>query len=284
MRRLLALNPRTFIASTTAVSVGALTAYYVVGEFSVVNFLLTLIGIVLAQGGVNLINDYYDYLSGADIEYRRLGGGHRYNPIVDFGMSPRVVLRVGYAMLASAVAVGTYLGITTSPLLVMILIALGLVMGIGYSAAPLRFRYRGLGELIGALSLGPLTSLGSYIVQAGSPSIAPVLNSVPNSCFAFLALLASGLLHYETDRVVGKRTLVVIMGPGAAEKLGTVVLAIGYASLVPPVVLDYMPPLVLAFLITLPLALRSRGASAWRSSLDMRLVLLATMVIAVALH
>jgi len=286
VRWILALNPRTFIASATAVSIGAITAYYTRGEFSVIPFLLTLLGITLAQGGVNLINDYYDYLSGVDVEYRRRGPGHRLNAIIDLNIGPSTVSRIGYSMLAAAVVVGTYLALTTSLILIVILIVLGLIMGIGYSAPPLRFRYRGLGELLGALALGPLSSLGSYVVQVGSPSVEPLVNAIPNACFAFLALIASGLLHYDVDAALGKRTLVVIMGPQVAIRVATVVLGISYASLLVSVILDYLPSLSLIYILTLPLALRGLRLerSFWGDTLNMRLLLLVTVTIAVILR
>ncbi|BDR91042.1 prenyltransferase [Vulcanisaeta souniana] len=250
-----AMNPKTLTATATSATVGALTAYYLLGAFNVVRYVLTVIGVMLAQAGVNMVSDYYDYGSGADLAYARSGIRHRVLPIIDLGLSSRTMMIGGYSLIGIAALIGLYLGLVVNVYVVAVLIITGAVLGISYSAPPLKLRYRGIGEVFAALALGPLTGLGAFVVQTGYPAIQPFINTLPNACFTMLALLAAGMLHRETDVTVGKRTLAVILGVRGSGWLSILITAVLYASLALSVLLGYLPPLSLVAVVTLPIAL-----------------------------
>src|SRR5262245_49766864 len=60
-----ATRPYSFTASVTPVLIGSVLAA-IDGPFSLGLFLLTLIGALFIHIGTNMINDYYDHLSGVD--------------------------------------------------------------------------------------------------------------------------------------------------------------------------------------------------------------------------
>ncbi|WP_069807243.1 prenyltransferase [Vulcanisaeta thermophila] len=251
----IATNPRTLMATAISATIGALTAYYLLGVFDIVRYVLTVVGVVLAQAGVNLINDYYDFKSGADVMYVKLNIRHKLNPIIELGLSERSIETGGYLLILVAALIGLYLGFITNLVVVLILIITGAFLGISYSVPPLRLRYRGFGEVFAALALGPLTGLGAFAVQTGYLSPAPFINTLPNACFTFLALLSAGMLHRETDAMVGKRTAAVVLGPRGSGVLTGVLLGILYSSLVVSAILNYLLTLALAALVTAPLAI-----------------------------
>ncbi|MEN3941560.1 NAD(P)H-dependent oxidoreductase [Prosthecobacter sp. SYSU 5D2] len=97
------------------------------------------------------------------------------------------------------------------------LLLLGGIMGIGYTAPPMKLVYRGFGELIVAFTHSALVVMVGYVSQGGS-----VGDEIPWRFIApmFLAILPSiilaGFPDYEADLAVGKRTLAVGLGRRAA--------------------------------------------------------------------
>ena len=54
----------------------------------------------------------------------------------------------------------------------------GFVVSLGYTAPPLKFVYRGLGEIAVALGFGPLMLLGAYVVQTGGALVLGAVRGV----------------------------------------------------------------------------------------------------------
>jgi len=161
---LVSFSPTTLTSAFSSVTLGTALAWYLNGIFKPIIYVITLLAIMLAQAGVNLVHDYVDYSTGVDVLYRASGFAHRPNPIIDLGLNPRSVRLVGYIFISITIAAGVYLAIVVG-LPVLILGLAGILIGIGYSEAPLKLHYRGLGEAFAALAMGPLVTWGSYIVQ-----------------------------------------------------------------------------------------------------------------------
>lgn len=145
---LISFSPTTLTSAFSSVTLGTALAWYLDNRFNPIIYIITLTALLLAQaGGVNLVHDYYDYLSGVDKLYRASGFSHRPHPIIDLRLSPRSVITVGYALLLVAFASGIYL-FTLIGWLVLVLALVGLVIGVGYSIPPLKFHYRGYGRYL----------------------------------------------------------------------------------------------------------------------------------------
>ncbi len=113
---MISFSPTTLTSAFSSVTLGTALAWYLSNKFNPIIYAITLAALLLAQaGGVNLVHDYYDYLSGVDILYRASGFSHRPHPIIDLKLSPRDVITVGYVFLAIAFMAG---GFTYSPWLV----------------------------------------------------------------------------------------------------------------------------------------------------------------------
>jgi len=184
---------------------GAVAAAH--GAFAVGPFLLSAAGVLALHLASNLVNDYYDYASGADVirDTRTpfYGGG---TILVEGRLSPRqvsqayrllytVALATGIALAAmrSVGGLGLHAGLQVSGAVaggnaiapgggvgarasggaalggaaVLALGLAGFLCGYFYTAPPLRLSYRGFGEATIGLSFGPLTVAGVYFVQAG---------------------------------------------------------------------------------------------------------------------
>ena len=254
----LATRPQFFPAVLIPVGLGASTAWYKAGVFNLHYFALSLAAAVLFHAGMNVLNDYFDFRNGTDNINRGaltpFTGGSRF--IQNGLISPVETLALGALLLAAGSLVGVYLAYKTSPLLLLIGGA-GLVSGVFYSAPPLFFAGRGLGEVVVGVDFGVLTVLGSYIVQTGSFAPEPVFASLPISFLISALLYINEFPDYEADRSAGKRNLVVRLGPKRGVTGFGLLVAAAYLSIVLGVFLGYLPALSLIALLSAVFALSS---------------------------
>jgi len=180
---------------------GTVWAYARLGHFDAALFWSGFGGVVLSVIGVEAFNEYFD---------SRMGTDRVFNPD-DLPPMSDAVLWLGIAAFAGALAVGVYLTYRGGwPILAFA--ALGGLAAIFYVAPPIRWAYRGLGELVIALSYGPWMVLGSLYLQAREVSWSALLASLVPGCLIMALAVVNAIPDYHQDRLVGKRNLVVRVG------------------------------------------------------------------------
>lgn len=225
---------------------GAAWAYRAAGAFDGPLFWSGFGGIVLAVIGVEAFNEYFD---------SRMGTDRVFNPEEMPPMSGWV-LALGSAAFAGALAVGVYLTSRAGwPILVFAL--LGGLAAIFYVAPPIRWAYRGLGELVIALSYGPWMVLGSVFLYTGAISWHALWASLVPGFLIMALAVVNAIPDFHQDRLVGKRNLVVRMGRRRAVWLYLSLAAAGLAVVPIGVVTGIFPPACLAALCALPLLVAS---------------------------
>lgn len=219
-------------------------------------FALTLVGMVAAQGAVNLVNDYFDDASGldADPEFAK-------NP---FPLGSRVIQSgelsqrgvVVFAALCAGLALGCGVVLNTAQAgntVLWIALAAG-ALGYFYTAPPLRIAYHGAGEPVTFLLFGPLAGAGTYYVQTGD---------VTGACWlvaSFVGLLAMAILYmhhfpqHDADKRHGKRTPIVRLGPAGAGRLVPAILALPYLLLAFAIATGSLPGWTALSFLSLPFA------------------------------
>lgn len=249
----------TFLtASLISVLLGAAIAWDRTQTIDWGFFLLTLLAALSLHAGINVLNDYFDHLSGNDEANREFvrpfSGGSR---AIQLGLlTPLEVLSGGLFLCLIAAAVGVYLAWSVGPP-VLALGAVGLLCGAFYTAPPFNWAARGLGELLVGLNFGVLMTLGAYYVQAERLDWEPVLASLPVAFLIAAVLWINELPDYTADRSTGKRTQVVRLGRQRAAMGYLGLVAVAYASIVAAVALGPLPLTALMGLLTLPLAARA---------------------------
>ena len=209
----------------------------------------------LLQLSTHFLNEYYDRDGDQSNRHRTLFSGGS-GVLADARLAPTVERCAGVGALSLAVVLLATLthrfptfGVTTVGLFTVA--ALGAV---GYSAPPLAFVERGLGELDVTLIVGLLVPLFGYSAQTGRISLTLVL-----ACLPFAALILANMLNvafpdFEADRTTSKRTLVVILGPERAARLYAGLLAAGYTTSWLTLALGVPFVVLLAKAATLPVA------------------------------
>lgn len=244
-----ALRPVSFTASVIPVLVG--TAIAAQEEFHALLFVLALFGSVAIHAGTNLVNDYFDHVKGTD-NVASLGQ----SGVIQRGMlSARAVLLGGTV----AFAAGAAIGLTIASMAGWPVLALGVasvLAGYFYTASPFSLAYRGLGEAVVFVFMGPVIVMGAYYVQTETFTWEPFVASVPIGLLVAAILHANNVRDIENDRRNNKWTLAALAGRPLAD-YEFIALTLGaYAVVIVMAIAGTAPWPVLVTLLTLPLAVR----------------------------
>jgi 1,4-dihydroxy-2-naphthoate octaprenyltransferase len=227
------------------------------GSFDWKLALATLVGASLAHLGINVSNDIFDTLSGADeanVNPTQFSGGSRVL-IYDL-VTLRGLVTLAAALLGGAAAIGLYLVWATGSATLLWLGVAGIGLGIAYTAPPLKLVYRGLGEIAVALGFGPVMLLGAYVVQARSLSWEAVVASVPVAILVALILYVNEIPDRTGDAAAGKRTLPVRLPAEVVTNAYLIAAVASFGVIVAGVVAGLLPPFTLLALAAAPLVLR----------------------------
>ncbi len=231
------------------------------GRFLFTRFLLALVAMVCVHFGVNMANDYYDHLAGADEAHPSptpFSGGSRV--IQEGWMRPSTVIGAALVFFAVGTATGLVLVAMTGPVLLWIGL-LGVLLGFLYTAPPLKLVYRGVGEPFVFLLLGPLAVLGGWYVHDGpAAAIAewgtPLFASVPIGIMVMLILLANEFPDAISDASAGKRHLVVVLGAKRSAGVFTAAIYVMFLAVAVGLVVQQLPLTMLLLFLLLPQSLR----------------------------
>jgi 1,4-dihydroxy-2-naphthoate octaprenyltransferase len=244
---------------------------------------LTLVGAAFIHLALNVANDVFDTMSGADPANTRptqFSGGSR---VIHYGLvSLRGAAAISAGFYLSGIAIGLYLAWLRGFWPLFWLGVAGVVISVVYTAPPIRLVHRGLGEIAVALGFGPIMLLGSYYVQAQRFSLEALWLSLPVAILIALVLYVNEIPDREGDATAGKRTLPVRWSKAAVIGAYVAATATAYALVLVGAALGILPwPTVLA-LGTIPLAMRvTRGL---RDSYDDPYALMPTMATNIKLH
>ena len=181
--------------------------------------LAVMLGGLLLQSGVNLINDR------EDLEFLHADGS-------EFEPARRRIernFRAGLLSFAVAAAVG--LGIAYhSGYAVLVLGLVGVLGAFAYTQEPFNYKRRGLGVVCVFVLMGVLMVQGAYLSIAGELSLRALLHSLPLSALVSLLLLSNELRDLEKDAARGVKTLSVGLGYARATRLYWLLIAAAYLA------------------------------------------------------
>jgi 1,4-dihydroxy-2-naphthoate octaprenyltransferase len=155
-----------------------------------------------------------------------------------------------------AIGIGIVLGILRGPF-IFLLLAIGFFCAFFYTAPPIRFGYRGLGEIAQLVCFGPGIGLGAYYVQTQKLSWEAFWGTLPFGIMLFSMITINEIPDYLQDRKAGKLNLVARFGREAGVKLFILSLLSAYGVILIGILLRKIPVIGLISLLTLPIAYKT---------------------------
>lgn len=195
-----ALRPFSLVVAIIACGLGILIAWnegYTHGGIAI----LIMLGGILAQSGINLINDIED-LALIPEEFQQQ---HAVKNMIHRNV------KVGIWCFVVAALIACYLVYLQGWQLFILIFVSGL-LSLSYNIGPINFKQRGLAMIQVFLLMGILMVQGAYLAMTGHFSYSALLHSIPVSLLVSLLLLSNELRDWETDTRDNLKTLTVRIG------------------------------------------------------------------------
>ena len=211
---LLAARPKTLTGAAVPVMMGLALAYvdarqYVEGTFSWVAACLCLLFAFIMQIDANFINDFFDFVNGADDKETRLG--------------PQRACAQGWVKLNSmkkAIALTTCMACAVGLPLVFFggleMVLVGLLCVVFCFLYTTHLSYLGLGDVLVLVFFGIVPVCITYYIQLHTCTWQVFFASVACGLVIDALLLVNNFRDRDNDRAVGKNTLVVRIGEKAS--------------------------------------------------------------------
>ncbi len=226
-------------------ALGTGIAFRAIGSFNALYFWIGLSGMFFVFAGVETFNEYFDYKYGGD---RIFSKKDTHVPDYVFCLG---LLSFGMALLISIYFI--LQGLNG----VLVFSILGFLAAAFYVGPPIKWAYRGMGEIIIAVSYGPLLVFGSYYLQAKTVDFAPLTGSLICGLIIFSLSLINEIPDFFQDRLIGKRNLVVRMGREKAIRLLGLTLILAFVVLGAGIISKKIPLFSLAAFLVLPFILKA---------------------------
>lgn len=165
------------------------------------------LGVIFVLIGVELFNEYFDAKEGGDRIF-----------LEEKPKIPDYFFILGVLVFVFAFFIGLYLTFQVG-WLILLFSFLGFLAAYFYVGPPMRWAYRGLGEIVIALSYGPFMLLGSYYLQTKKIGLLPILISLILGLLIFSLSLVNEIPDYFQDKLVGKRNIVVRLSRKTSVRL-----------------------------------------------------------------
>ncbi len=214
-----ATRPKTLPASVAPILVAI--GYAILRDTFVLGpVVIALCVSILLQIGVNLANDYFDFVGGHDTD-ARLGPRRA----ASSGLIPPRQLLTATVVVLAAAAVLIVLLVLRAGTPILIAGVAAVISAVAYSGGPFPLAAHGLGELFVFLFFGPVAVMGSYYVQALTVDRTIALLAVGPGALAAAILVVNNHRDRAEDERTGKRTLAVRWGEwGSRVEYGALLL------------------------------------------------------------
>jgi len=246
-RRAWYLALRPFSYTTAIIPVLAGTALAADTDFDPLLFLLALAGSVLILAGTNLATDFFDFVDGVQ-------PGASFGASIQSGLlTPKEV----HLASVGAFSLGAVCGLVLVVAAGWPVLAAGIasvLAGYFYTASPIKYGRRGLGEVGVFFFMGPVIVMGAYYVQVEHITWPSFYASLPVGLLVANILHANNLRDIQNDRARGKVTLSTLADRPIADYMLWALVLGSFAAVTVCVALDELSAWSLLVLGALPAA------------------------------
>lgn len=208
---LLAVRLQTLTGAATPVIIGGTLAYTDKPEmFRWLPFGLSLLFALLMQMSANLVNDYYDFKTGADTQ-ERLGPKRAYAE----GWVTRRGMITAISVLLFVAAVAGFPLVFFGGWEMLLVGAACICFCILYTTY---FSYAGMGDLLVLLFFGLVPVMFTYYIQLHTLTVGTVVAGLSSGLAINALLLVNNFRDRDTDPKAGKRTVVVRFGASFGKR------------------------------------------------------------------
>ena len=240
------------ILPPACVFLGFGTALWTQGGIQALDLILAFVGAMAAHIGVNVLNEYFDFLSGLDSRTQRTPFSGGSGTLPERPDMARSALYLGLFAVALAGAIGLYF-LFARGLALLPLGLFGLVLVYTYTRWLTRSPLLCL--VAPGLGFGPVMVMGTDFVLTGAYSWTAFLASLIPFFLVSNLLLLNQFPDVEADRSVGRCHYPITIGRRASSYIYAGLLAGAYLSLIGAVALGQLPATSLLGLLSLVIAI-----------------------------
>jgi 1,4-dihydroxy-2-naphthoate octaprenyltransferase len=267
-----AFRPRTLPLALASILTGGFLAK-ANGQFNGAVVALAALTTILLQILSNLANDYGDSQNGADSVHRQGPQRAVQSGAITPAEMKRAMWAFGLAALASGIALLLvalgFAGVWV--LLAFFVLGLSAIWAaVNYTAGSNPYGYAGLGDISVFLFFGIVGVCGTYFLQTQTLPLAVLLPAAALGCFATAVLNVNNIRDIVSDKLAGKITVPVRLGPQHARRYHWLLLLLGVGAATVYVALTYHSPWQWLFLLSLPLFLFN-GRQVWARQESMKI-------------
>lgn len=171
---------------------------------------------VLFQSAVNTINDYFDYVKGADTLDNQADPTDAV--LVYNNVNPASVRTYALVLVGAAFLLGVYC-IVMAGWVPLVVAVVGAIVVFLYSGGKTPISYLPIGEVVSGMTMGGLISFASYFCLTLSADPLVFLWSVPTILGIALIMMTNNGCDIEKDSIAGRKTLPVVLGRDATLRV-----------------------------------------------------------------
>jgi 1,4-dihydroxy-2-naphthoate octaprenyltransferase len=200
-------------------------------DFEVDEFVFGYLILGTAQLSVSFSNDYFDRHADVESVKTAFSGGSKI--LVENPELKQTALRIAVLLLGSSIVGGAIFTVVYGLSFLFFIFALcGGLIGWFYTAPPLRFAYRGLGEFATMLVIGFFIPGIGYFVASEALDYLFYVFVFPLVCYGLFFILTVELPDVECDTAAQKRNILVNWGTKAGKRISVLANILGTISLV----------------------------------------------------
>jgi len=225
---------RTLPLSVSGILVGSGYAIYH-GDFDWLIFSLAILTTLLFQILSNFANDYGDGVKGTDND-ERIGPARAYQSgkISKGNFKTGLIITSVLSFVSASTLILRAFGLDNALLSIgfLVLGLLAIWAAITYTVGDSAYGYRGMGDVFVFLFFGLVSVMGSYALYAKTIDWYILLGAVGIGLLSTAVLNLNNMRDFNSDKNVGKNTLVVLLGQKTSKYYHAILISLGIIILI----------------------------------------------------